>query len=84
MFLIISNPLGKADHCLLLWDYQVSMVRLAENEMYRYDYHKADYNKLRELLSDVDWSNVTVCNNVDKAWNYFHEKVLEAVHKCDI
>ena len=78
----ISNPLGKADHCLLLWDYQVSMVRLAENEMYRYDYHKADYNKLRELLSDVDWSNVTVCNNVDKAWNYFHEKVLEAVHKC--
>lgn len=78
----IRCPLGKGDHCLLVWDYQIVKERVSECEMYRYDYQKADYKKLKEIVAQINWVEVTNCNNVNNAWNYFHEKVLDAVHQC--
>ena len=80
--MIVNSPLGRGDHCVIEWNYQISVERVSNCDMYRYDYHKADYKMLREIMSTVDWTAVTSQNNIDVMWNFFHDTVLNAVHKC--
>ena len=79
---VVLSPLGKADHCVMTWKYLVSKETVCDKDMYKYDFRKADCDMLRQLMSDVDWSPVANARNVNNAWDYFHEKLLNAKHRC--
>ena len=78
----IGCPLGKGDHCVIVWEYQVNIHRVSDADLYRYDYSKADYNKLRDRVLSIDWSIITDGNNVETSWNYFHSNIIDAVYQC--
>ena len=78
----VDSPLGRADHSVVTWNFLVKRERVCDKDVYKYDYRKADYNLLRQLMMEVDWSPVTEANNVCNAWDYFQEKLASAVDQC--
>ena len=78
----VMCPLGKADHCVVTWDFHIVTERRCGQELYKYDYQRGDYEKLRDLLAQFDWSSVTLACNVESAWECFHNNMMEAVNQC--
>ena len=80
--LIICDPLGKSDHVVLTWELilkteaQLSAVRLAG-----YNYRKADYERMQTFLSKQNWKEMESLN-VEPAWEYFKNKIHEAIAEC--
>ena len=58
---------------VLTWDFHTCGNDTCEQEIFRYDYNKADYAKLCSILRNIDWSCVIELNNVDSACDYFYE-----------
>jgi hypothetical protein len=79
---VVSCPIGKADHSVLTWDFHVSVSRKCSEDLYRFNYNKADYGKLCNLLSVIDWSPVINASDVNVAWDIFHEHITNAVKEC--
>ena len=67
----VLSPLGRADHSVITWNnYLVRCERICEREVYRYDYRNADYEMMRQLMGEFDWTPVSVANNVNQAWDF--------------
>ena len=47
-------PLGSSDHCILTWNYVVS-VGFGMRSPRRKCYHREDYTKMKEMLRDIRW-----------------------------
>ena len=78
----ILSPLGKADHSILTWSFQTSFEPPQSQHMFKYNYNRADYDKLRSTLADKDWFTVMNSDDVNIAWDIFHEYLTEAVRDC--
>ena len=75
-------PIGKADHSVLTWDFQMSNERKCEKDIFRFDYKAADYNKLCQLLAEKDWNIVTNATDVNVAWDFFQNCINDVVNEC--
>jgi hypothetical protein len=78
----VCCPIGKADHSVITWDFLTKVNRSCKENIYRFDYNKADFVRLRNLLRDVDWSPVTNSTEVNEAWNYFQNHIVEIINEC--
>ena len=47
----------------------------------RYIYNKGDYDKLREIINNVNW-NEAKDYNVDKYWEFMSNNIAYAIDKC--
>jgi len=52
--LTYEEPLGKSDHVCLAW--QMCFRKQKVHDDLKYNYWKADYSALREMLSQVNWN----------------------------
>ena len=48
----------------------------------RYNLHCADFSKMRQLISDVDWENDLNPLHLQDAWHYFSTVFDDIVAKC--
>ena len=78
----VLSPIGKADHSVLTWSFHTGVNQMCRRDLYRYDYNKADYGRLCELLGDMDWSMVMNATDVNDAWKIFHSNLNEVVKQC--
>ena len=52
-----EDPVGKSDHCVILFDYKCYPSKSDEVKSIKYNYSKADFENLRKELS-IDWDGV--------------------------
>ena len=77
----IFAPLGKSDHSVIKILYRSKPEKLADKIIS--DYTKADFGRLKEVL-DIDWAAYFQdCNDdIDKVWETFITKFMEAERNC--
>ena len=85
--LIVNEPFGNSDHSVITWKYLVSTTSTdsATNEAEeapKRNYTKGDYNKLNELLLDVEWSTKFNGRNVDECMEILYEEVDAVAERC--
>ena len=80
-----ASPLGKSDHCLLYFHFNC-YTRRTENASLRYNYKKADKEKLRKRMK-TNWDEKLKDPDVDKQWTTIKNRLLdsqeESVPKCN-
>jgi hypothetical protein len=66
-----SNPLGKSDHAVILFELICYRDFSSDEFVERYKYDKGNYEKLKEDLTSVQWEEELASLQVDDAWNVF-------------
>ncbi len=70
-----ESPLGKSDHCVLLFDFLCYTEIEASYKTKKY-YKEADYNRINQEINDIDWADeLKQYNNIDSMWNAFQTKI---------
>lgn len=73
-------PVGKSDHLVLSTKIQFHTCERAavqERKM-----KLTDYEEVKQILSEIDWSTILDGTDVDVMWNKFHRIVLDIVSRC--
>ena len=73
-------PLGKSDHIMLSFNFMCYAVENVEKPT-RFLYHKGDYSKMSELLSNNMWKEHE-SDNVDNMWAFFKDSIQATVEEC--
>ena len=74
-------PFGKSDHDTLVFQLYVSKVKEKEEMEYNFNLAKGDYNKMRQLANEINWSN-KLSTDVNKTWNNIKEEIHNLMQKC--
>ena len=62
--------LGCSDHLCLLFNFNCYVSGTQKRSTY-YKYARGDYDKLRSLLSEIDWTAQMANMSLDEKWSYF-------------
>ena len=46
------------------------------------DFHRADFDKLRTILENTDWSEIYGIQDVEQAWNMFIDILGNTITEC--
>ena len=76
-----ESPLGKSDHCVITFTYECYAI-LNSKRKQRKLYDKADFEKIREEINNIDWEDqLGKYNNVEDMWKFFHSTIMEIEEK---
>lgn len=72
------SPLGKSDHCVLLFNY-ICYIQGSVNTKIIKLYNKANYPAIREELTNINWDREfsDCADNVNQQWDIFARKMKE-------
>jgi hypothetical protein len=70
------SPLGKSDHCILLFKY-VHNIKLKAYMKKKIFYDKGNYEQIRENLQSINWEEILKEKDVNKQWEEIDEKIKE-------
>ena len=70
------NPLGKSDHSVIYFNYQVECMKCAY-KMKKTFYDKGNYKAIQEYLKDIDLKQVIIGKGVQQMWDLLVEKLKE-------
>lgn len=76
-----DDPVGKSHHCVLKFEFRGYVNRMI-TKVKKYCYEKGDYDKLRKVLTDINWGDLFLNGDVDEVWSAMEERILEAVNEC--
>ena len=79
--IIIEAPLGKSDHAMIHGNIACSFEAKPIRKT-RYQYDKADFKKLRDMMPD--WKEILKNDEmtIDEMWKVFKDKVTAAIDEC--
>jgi hypothetical protein len=75
----VLDHLGNSDHNMIVWDL-VCSIHLSKSKVPYRQYHKANYEAMREWLSRIEWDKEFSDLDVDEIWSkfcYFIETVID-------
>ena len=77
----VVQPLGKSDHGIVVCDF---ICKWKANTVFRPRrlYHKGDYEKMNELISEVNWEIEFEGKCIHRRWEYFKCKLEEIENLC--
>ena len=75
------GPLVKADHSMVITGIVLPQVNNDSINTIP-DYSKADYSKMRELLTEEDWYEKLQDLGTEDSWNIFKETLNKVVDYC--
>ena len=76
-----EGKLGNSDHSIICVEVNRKPTVKDSNQLI-YDFHKADLEKLRKLISDHDWVTRFAINDVEAMWNIFKEMMHNSMAEC--
>ena len=76
----ILPGIGKSDHSVIICKLTCSPHSTMGQE--RYNYRKADFDRLIVHLGQVDWNTTLEGVSVDETWRRIKAHIIEAVEKC--
>ena len=74
-----STNLGFSDHISFIVELNCSIVN-KESKTLKRNFHKGNYDIIREELSSVDWNNMDELN-VEDSWNFFLDKINNCIYR---
>ena len=74
------SPLGKNDHCIITFTYNVSYEKSAY-KIRRIFYEKGDYVSILKYLNTVDWDEIL--SGKDTQQLYLYDTLIEIVKLCE-
>ena len=76
-------PIGKSHHLTLELDLNLSpKIKQNSHIITKFDINKADFESIRQHLSDVDWEQeLNNCNDIDVCWDIFTSHLDQAKTK---
>ena len=77
----VQDKLGDSDHCVITWEMQ-RMRRNARPTKESYNYKKADFSRLKESISEVDWEGRLQGLTVGEQWEVFKTTLIGAMEVC--
>ena len=88
---LISNithlpPIGKSDHDTLLFNLYIPFIKKEENCKYKFQLARGDYDRMRQLIGDIDWtsnlySKANTCS-VNDMWLFIKGCIIDTMDKC--
>ena len=75
------GQLANSDHDMVMSELLLP-VKASESVETVPDYGKADFNKIREFLVEIDWFEVLEGLNTEESWDSFKHILQETVDKC--
>lgn len=79
--IIYHSPLGKSDHCVLTFDMAVGKLDRA-TQVKRLNFAKANYPKMRENLSQVNWNvEMAEFDDTESLWCYIKDHIITQIEK---
>ena len=76
-----AGNLGKSRHSILHMKINTKPTRMSSTEQVP-DYAKADFDKLRECMANIDWSTELANIGAQDGWTFFKEQLSKATEKC--
>ena len=71
-------PLGKSDHMVLTWNLLLATPPLSSKQV-KYNYHKGDYQGIRNSLQMIQWKHRWEGKTVNKMWMDLRKVLIEVV-----
>ena len=80
-------PIGKSDHCVLRWNYLVSVnetptieddftkEKAPKSSIRKWNVDKGDYNQLNGLISEVRWDELFKGKDLNEQVDLFYEEM---------
>lgn len=75
----ITTHLGKSDHCMIKFDFNISL-NIKEQRRICYRYDKGDYIKMRNLLNQHPWE--LDGKTTEEAWTILNSNIDKAKEEC--
>jgi len=69
--ILYAPPLGKSDHCCLLFEYVINDYSPTEFDSRKLNYWKGDFASIRKELGEIDWEVMFAGKTVEEMWTYF-------------
>jgi hypothetical protein len=76
----IREHLDNSDHNIITWKL-ICNIKIQDNKELCRQYHRANYDDMRNWLNDVDWNNEFENLDVDEVWTRFCSIMNLAVEK---
>jgi len=74
--------LGCSDHICLSFKFMCYSLHASSNNRPKYDLYHADFEKMRELLSNIDWYGNLTSLSIHRAWKFFTLHFNEILDQC--
>ena len=74
------SPLGKSDHCIILFDY-ITFCEKKSSKAKKINYEKANYDAIKRHLAEINWKLLLNEKNVQSQWNIFDKIIKECENK---
>ena len=71
-------PLGKSDHVVLRWKLLLATPTISNSQV-KFNFHKGEYESMRNSLRLIDWKERWKGKAVDKMWSDFTKILYELV-----
>ena len=78
----IGPEFSSSDHLIIEFDITAEKVKEAESKEKVPDYRKADFIRLKALLTTTDWNQMTETDDINQTWEIFTQKVNAAIKLC--
>ena len=79
---VVGPEFSTSDHKIVKFDIDLKIYEKNGSEEIVYVYSKGDYDKLRLILSETDWNEISSCSNIDESWKKFTNILNTAVKSC--
>ena len=77
-----SAPVGKSHHQVLLFDFVCyAQLSYEDDNTVKYNYSKADFGKMRQIINDFDLTNMIQGMSAQDAWNSVVKTLEQAINE---
>ena len=74
----ITEPLGKSDHAVLIWKYQLSNLESKQENTTKLNFAKANFQQIKASLQATDWSFLEFSGTEDM-WSGVKEAIQKSI-----
>ena len=79
--LTLDSPLGnKGDHCIIKFD--VNILTEQHTPVSSMNYFKGNYDKLRSIVSDINWESELRDKSTEESWGFFYDVIMKGIESC--
>ena len=78
----IGPVFSSSDHRIITFNIQVKEDKVKASKEKVPDYQRANFIRLRSILNNADWSEITTETNIDKSWEVFTTILNNAINLC--
>ena len=78
----IGPEFSTSDHRTVSFDIDYNITQQNNNYEKVPDFQRADFEKLRRILENTDWSEISRIQDVEEAWNMFIDILTRAISEC--